>query len=55
MIVIDQFKELNNILIVDNLPENISPLMLFRLFGTYGNVLKVKILFNKPEKSFIEF
>lgn len=47
--------EMNNILIVNNLPENISPLMLFRLFGMYGNVMKVKILFNKPEKGFIEF
>jgi hnRNP-L/PTB/hephaestus splicing factor len=46
---------MNNILIINNLPENISPLMLFRLFGMYGNVLKVKILFNKPEKAFIEF
>jgi hnRNP-L/PTB/hephaestus splicing factor len=57
-IVFDQcvpLNEMNNILIVNNLPENISPLMLFRLFGMYGNVMKVKILFNKPEKAFIEF
>jgi hnRNP-L/PTB/hephaestus splicing factor len=58
LILVDQIKpisEMNNILIINNLPENISPLMLFRLFGMYGNVLKVKILFNKPEKAFIEF
>jgi len=47
--------ETNNILLVNNLPESITPLMLFRLFGMYGNVMKVKILFNKPEKGFIEF
>jgi len=47
--------EMNNILIINNLPENITPIMLFRLFGMYGNVMKVKILFNKPEKAFIEF
>lgn len=46
---------LNNVLLVKNLPENITPLMLFKLFGMYGNVMKIKILFNNPEKAFIEF
>jgi len=46
---------INNVLHVKDLPENITPLMLFRLFGMYGNVMKIKILFNHPEKAFIEF
>jgi len=46
---------MNNVLHVKDLPDNITPLMLFRLFGMYGNVMKIKILFNHPDKAFIEF
>lgn len=51
---VNQFTDVN-VLLVKNLPNNITPLMLFRLFGMYGNVMKIKILFNNPEKAFIEF
>jgi len=52
---INNYNSINNVLHVKDLPENITPLMLFRLFGMYGNVMKIKILFNHPEKGFIEF
>ena len=29
--------------------------MLFKLFGVYGNVMKVKILFKKRDNALIEF
>lgn len=51
----NHFNPVSNVLLVKNLPDNITPLMLFRLFGMYGNVMKIKILFNNPEKAFIEF
>ena len=51
----NHFNPVSNVLLVKNLPDNITPLMLFKLFGMYGNVMKIKILFNNPEKAFIEF
>jgi len=45
----------NKILMVKNLPKDVSARMLFRLFGAYGNVLKVKIFFKNPENALVEF
>jgi len=45
----------SKILMVKNLPKDVSARMLFRLFGAYGNVLKVKIFFKNPENALIEF
>ena len=33
----------------------VTPKVLFRLFGCYGNVLRVKIHFSNKEKAFVEF
>ena len=44
-----------NILMIKNLPKNISARMLFRLFGMYGNVVKVKIFYKSPENALIEY
>ena len=44
-----------NIVLVKNLPQNIVPIMLFRVFGLYGNVQKVKIFFKNPENALIEY
>lgn len=43
------------ILLIKNLPKGVSARMLFRLFGMYGNVLKVKIFFKTPENALIEY
>ena len=45
----------NNILMIKNLPKNITARMLFRLFGMYGNVVKVKIFYKSPENALIEY
>jgi len=44
-----------NTLLVKNLPRGITAFKLFRLFGAYGNVLKVKIFYKNPENALIEF
>lgn len=48
----------SKVLIVSNLPnsKDINPYTLFKLFGLYGNVMKVKILY-KPHRdsALIEF
>jgi len=43
------------ILLVKNIPNGITARMLFRLFGMYGNVLKVKIFFKNPENALVEY
>jgi len=43
------------ILLVKNIPNGMTSRMLFRLFGMYGNVLKVKIFFKNPENALIEY
>lgn len=43
------------VLIVSNLPDQTSSQMLFKLFGVYGNVMKVKILFKKRDTALIEY
>jgi hnRNP-L/PTB/hephaestus splicing factor len=43
------------ILLIKNLPQGITSRMLFKLFGMYGNVLKVKIFFKNPENALIEY
>ncbi|KAL1770223.1 polypyrimidine tract-binding protein 1 isoform X1 [Sigmodon hispidus] len=44
----------NSILLVSNLnPERVTPQSLFILFGIYGNVQRVKILFNKKENALV--
>jgi len=45
----------NTILLVRNLPIGVTAKMLFRLFGMYGNVLKVKIFFKNPENALVEY
>jgi len=45
-----------NVCFVRNLePERITPDILFTLFGVYGNVIRVKILFHKPNNALIQF
>ncbi|XP_055729600.1 polypyrimidine tract-binding protein 3 isoform X5 [Salvelinus fontinalis] len=45
----------HSVLLVSNLnPESISPHELFILFGVYGDVHRVKILFNKKENALIQ-
>jgi len=43
------------VLIVSNLDSKVEPDHLFTLFGVYGDVLRVKILFNKPDTALIQF
>ncbi len=43
------------ILLVKNLPRGITSRILFRLFGMYGNVMKVKIFFKNPENALVEY
>ncbi|XP_062410657.1 polypyrimidine tract-binding protein 3 isoform X2 [Sardina pilchardus] len=46
---------LHSVLLVSNLnPDSISPHGLFILFGVYGDVHRVKILFNKKENALIQ-
>ncbi|KAI1900175.1 hypothetical protein AGOR_G00047300 [Albula goreensis] len=46
---------MNSVLLVSNLnPNNISPQGLFILFGVYGDVHRVKIMFNKKENALIQ-
>lgn len=44
-----------NTVMVKNLPDGIACQHLFRLFGMYGNVMKIKIFFKNPENALIEF
>jgi len=46
----------SNVLIVNNLnPERVTPDQLFTLFGVYGDVLRVKILYQKTDTALIMF
>ncbi|XP_013888903.1 polypyrimidine tract-binding protein 3 [Austrofundulus limnaeus] len=46
---------LHSVLLVSNLnPEKVSPHCLFILFGVYGDVQRVKLLFNKKENALIQ-
>ena len=40
---------------VRNLPKDISLDILFKLFGVYGNVMKVKIFFKNTENALVEY
>ncbi|KAF7649160.1 hypothetical protein LDENG_00145830 [Lucifuga dentata] len=45
----------HSVLLVSNLnPERVSPHCLFILFGVYGDVQRVKILFNKKESALVQ-
>ncbi|MBN3272577.1 PTBP1 protein, partial [Polyodon spathula] len=45
----------HSVLLVSNLnPEVIAPQCLFILFGVYGDVIRVKILFNKKENALVQ-
>lgn len=45
----------NAVLLVSNLnPEMVTPHCLFILFGVYGDVMRVKILFNKKENALVQ-
>lgn len=45
----------HSVLLVSNLnPERVTPHCLFVLFGVYGDVMRVKILFNKKENSLVQ-
>ncbi|KAM6902515.1 polypyrimidine tract-binding protein 3-like [Xenentodon cancila] len=45
----------HSVLLVSNLnPESVSPRCLFILFGVYGDVQRVKILFNKKENALVQ-
>jgi hnRNP-L/PTB/hephaestus splicing factor len=43
------------VVLVNGLPERVTPDILFSLFGVYGDVLRVKILFQKRESALIQF
>ncbi|KAK5907685.1 hypothetical protein CesoFtcFv8_005505 [Champsocephalus esox] len=44
-----------SVLLVSNLnPERVTPHCLFILFGVYGDVMRVKILFNKKENALVQ-
>lgn len=44
------------VLLINNLPEDkVTPDILFTLFGVYGDVIRVKILFNKKDTALIQF
>lgn len=44
-----------SVLLVSNLDENIiTPEILFTLFGVYGNICRVKILFNKKDTALVQ-
>ncbi len=45
----------SKVLIVNNIPANTYPYLLFKLFGLYGNVKKVKIMLKKRDTALIEF
>ena len=45
----------NKILMVKNLPKNVTARMLFRLFGMYGNVQKIKIFYKNRENALVEY
>ncbi len=45
-----------SVILVNNLPDTkISPDVLFTLFGVYGDVMRVKILFNKRDSAMIQY
>ncbi|XP_069818488.1 polypyrimidine tract-binding protein 1 isoform X4 [Dendropsophus ebraccatus] len=45
----------NSVLLISNLsPERVTPQCLFILFGVYGDVHRVKILFNKKENALVQ-
>ncbi|XP_056599063.1 polypyrimidine tract-binding protein 1a isoform X2 [Triplophysa dalaica] len=45
----------HSVLLVSNLnPESVTPQCLFILFGVYGDVMRVKILFNKKENALVQ-
>ncbi|XP_041085661.1 polypyrimidine tract-binding protein 1-like isoform X2 [Polyodon spathula] len=45
----------HSVLLVSNLnPERVAPQCLFILFGVYGDVIRVKILFNKKENALVQ-
>ncbi|CAI4230876.1 unnamed protein product [Auanema sp. JU1783] len=47
---------LTPVILVSNLDENkVSPDALFTLFGVYGDVLRVKILYNKKDNALIQY
>merc|ERR1712168_333715 len=47
---------LGSVVLVSNLDEaETTPDKLFTLFGVYGNVIRVKILFNKKDTALIQF
>lgn len=44
------------VILVSNLNENkVTPQALFTLFGVYGDVIRVKVLFNKKSKALVQF
>ncbi|XP_035216804.1 polypyrimidine tract-binding protein 1-like isoform X2 [Stegodyphus dumicola] len=45
---------LSTVLLVSNLNEEVTPDALFTLFGVYGDVQRVKILFNKKDNALIQ-
>ncbi|XP_055058119.1 polypyrimidine tract-binding protein 1a isoform X2 [Misgurnus anguillicaudatus] len=45
----------HSVLLISNLnPESVTPQCLFILFGVYGDVMRVKILFNKKENALVQ-
>ncbi|CDW74237.1 polypyrimidine tract binding [Stylonychia lemnae] len=49
------YQQSSKVLIVSNLPKSTNPYQLFKLFGLYGNVQRVKIMFKKRDNALVEF
>ena len=45
----------NPVLLVGNLSEKCTPDILYALFSCYGDIQRIKILYNKRENSLIQF
>mmetsp|Transcript_46441 Transcript_46441/g.75811 ORF Transcript_46441/g.75811 Transcript_46441/m.75811 type:complete len:340 (+) Transcript_46441:61-1080(+) len=44
-----------SVLIVNGIDTQVTPDMLFTLFGVYGDVVRVKILYNRRDTAFVQF
>eukprot|EP00357_Protocruzia_adherens_P002259 CAMPEP_0115026552 /NCGR_PEP_ID=MMETSP0216-20121206/34831_1 /TAXON_ID=223996 /ORGANISM="Protocruzia adherens, Strain Boccale" /LENGTH=526 /DNA_ID=CAMNT_0002401683 /DNA_START=30 /DNA_END=1610 /DNA_ORIENTATION=- len=45
----------NCVLLVSRFPETTTPDMLFKVFGLYGNVMRVKIFYKKRDQGLVQF
>jgi RNA recognition motif-containing protein len=45
----------SKVLLASNLPQDLDPVTLFKIFSIYGNVLRVKFISSAKDKALIEF